>query len=78
MPGPFQKFPMLVYHPGQNDRMVKSEDELSKALEEGFSLTPNQMTEEGRLKARIEWHEDEIKLLKAQLAEIKKGSKKAA
>ena len=78
MQGPYQKFPMLVYHPGQDDRIVKSEEELSAVLEEGFSMTPNQMTEEGRMKAKIEWHEDEIRALKSKLADMKKNARKAA
>jgi predicted RNA methylase len=76
MAGPFPKFPMLVYHSGQDDRRVNSEEDLVKAIEEGFSETPTTMTEEGRLKARIEWHEGEIKRIKKELAEIR--TRKAA
>jgi len=69
----FKKFPMLVYSPGQPDRRVESEEELEKALnEDGFSMTPTQMTEEGKIQAEIDYHHREIDVLKKRLADMKK------
>ena len=76
--GPYKKFPFIIYHTGQGAKQVMSEDELTQAHDEGWSDTPIQMTEEGRIKARIEWHEEQVGNLKRKLAEVKRTNKKVA
>jgi hypothetical protein len=73
--GPFKEFPFVMHHIS-GDKIVHSAEERDQAIEAGYSTEPLLMSEEGRIKAKVKWHEDAIKSLKRELAEH--TAKKAA
>lgn len=50
------ELPQMLYHAAHDPIVVNTKEEMQAYLSQGWSKIPIEQTEEGMLKAKIDWH----------------------